>query len=358
MNERRSGHEYDEDLAVVARRQPLGDAERSELDAALAADPTLRIAHEVGRAFDDVAFVRPGDEALIARVVDRTHRSESRPVVARRWRSAAAIAATLLLAAGGAGAYRAGILLRVRRTPAHDIAPTAPRLQARAGMNGHAEAPASVAPAAAGASPATQSATQLKEHAMAWTGPHLGSTRPTRPSSSARPAFATAGPSEQPPTPTPPATASTPDGDVTAADLFRRAGAARRTGALATASALYEDLQARFPAAEEAHLSHVSLGKLLLETGQPQEAEHHFAIYLAGGPGALAAEAAFGRGESFERMGRAREERQAWLELLRDFPESIYAGAARRRIAALDDLGLGPPNPPGDVPAGDSANSR
>ena len=148
------------------------------------------------------------------------------------------------------------------------------------------------------------------------------------------------------------------DGNVTAAELFQRAGAARRSGALANAVALYRDLQARFPAAEEARLSHVSLGKLLLATGRPQEAEHHFATYLAGGAGALAAEAAFGRAQCLERLARPREEREAWLGLLRDHPESVYAAAARKRIAALEVTGVRPLDTHGDVPAGGPSSGQ
>jgi tetratricopeptide (TPR) repeat protein len=148
------------------------------------------------------------------------------------------------------------------------------------------------------------------------------------------------------------------DGNVTAAELFRRAGAARRSGALADAVALYGDLHARFPAAEETRLSQVSLGKLLLAMGRPQEAEPHFATYLAGGAGALAAEAAFGRAQSFERMGRLREEREVWLKLLRDHPDSVYAGAARKRIAALEATGVSPLDAHGDVPAGGPSSGR
>jgi tetratricopeptide (TPR) repeat protein len=144
---------------------------------------------------------------------------------------------------------------------------------------------------------------------------------------------------------------------VTAAELFRRAGAARHAGELAAACALYDELQARFPAAEEARLSHVSLGKLLLAMGRPREAEPHFARYLAGGAGALAAEAAFGRAQSFEKMGRSRDEGEAWRALLRDFPGSVYESAARRRIAALEIPGAGPPEAPTAGPAGAAPDS-
>jgi hypothetical protein len=356
MTGSRRGPVSDEDLIASARRGPLDDAERRELEAVLATDPTLRLAHDVGRAFDDVAVVRPGDEALIARVADRTLGIETRPTAARRWRIGAAVAAGFLLAASAAGAYWAGIIRGVRPTPAtdgHDIAPSTPRLRSKARATaGVAEAPApSAAPVAPEPAPG---AADPVGPALAPAGPDPGgdplavraSPAPLDGRSIARHVRRAdpAGPRPEvqpPPAPTGPATsagASTAsNGNETAADLFRRAGAARRAGWLAAACALYDELQARFPAAEESRLSHVSQGKLLLTMGRPQEAERHFAGYLAGGAGSLAAEATFGRAQSFERMGRPREEREVWLGLLRDFPGSVYEGAARRRIADLGD---------------------
>jgi predicted Zn-dependent protease len=97
---------------------------------------------------------------------------------------------------------------------------------------------------------------------------------------------------------------------------------------------LYELLQAEFPASEEARLSHVSLGKLLLAAGRPAEADRELAAYLAQ-PGQLTEEALVGRAQSQERLGRRDDERALWSTLLRDFPASVYAAEARRRIATL-----------------------
>jgi hypothetical protein len=342
MTGSRRGPLNDEDLLAFARRGPLDDAERRELDAVLAADPTLRIAHDVGRAFDDVAVVRPGDEALIARVADRTLGSVARPTAARRWRIGAAVAAGFLLAASAAGAYRLGIIPSARPAPAtggHDVAPPATRTRTRTKAHakvGALEASEAVAPSAAPVAPeaAPSAAAPVPE------GDPFAARAPRAPV--ARTVLASPRAAGPHPDPLPQAgegerTPRPSDANETAADLFRRAGEARRAGWLAVASGLYDQLQARFPAAEEARLSHVSQGKLLLTMGRPQEAERHFARYLAGGAGALAAEATFGRAQSFERMGRQREEREVWLGLLRDFPGSVYEGAARRRIADLGD---------------------
>jgi TolA-binding protein len=356
----RHRREGDEDLVVSARRRPLDEAERQELDAALDADPALRLAHDVGRAFDDVAFVQPGDEALIARAVDRTLGIGNRRAAAWRWRTAAAVAAGFLLAVGGAAtAYRAGIGPLARRQPAvetHPVAPPAPPARSRARAGGSSQAPSAVpltapvppeppagasAPVGPGAAPTeldpvSDPPVAPASHALHALNDGRSSARP-----SARGVLSRQRPAVEPAAlePSPVASTGSSDGNVTPAELFRRAGAARRAGALAEAAAVYRDLQARFPAAEEARVSHVSLGKLLLTMGRPQEAEHHFAAYLTGGAGALAAEAAFGRAQSFERLGLAREEREVWLGLLRDHPESVYAGAARKRLAALELTG-------------------
>jgi len=342
---------------VAGRRRPLAEAERRELDAALDADPTLRTAHDVGRAFDDMAFVRSGDEALIARVVDRTLGAASRRPVAR-WRLSTAVAAGFLLVASAAAGYRAGLSFpSVHRAPAaesHDVPPPAPRARARSGgARRPAEEPtAPVVPLAPESDPsATEPTAQASAPPRLDPEPALPPARAPRAPASvdgrsiARPAglpnlpsLPSAGRAAPPPFSPAPSAAAT-DGNAAAADLFRRASAARGAGALKEACALYEDLEARFPTAEEARLSHVSLGKLLLAMDRPQEAERHFAIYLAGGGGGLAVEAAYGRAQSFERMGRSRDEREAWVGLLRDYPGSIYASAARRRIAALDASG-------------------
>lgn len=337
----RRGPEDDEALVVAARRRALADSERRELDAALAADPTLRVAHDVGRAFDDAAFVRPGDEALIARAVDRTLGSPNRRGASRPWSVAVAVAAAFLLIASVAAAYRAGVAIgpRLRRAPAPSPSPSVnDHDSARRILHTRATARAAEIPADPGASITASAALDPGSDPIAAPAPRAAIDKP---SSATASAGANVGPvPDAPTTPPPLPTASAASngvsaGNVTAADLFQRAGAARRAGSLDAACARYGDLQTLFPAAEETRVSQVSLGKLLLEMGRPQEAERHFAIYLAGGTGALAAEATFGRAQSLERMGRVRDERDAWLGLLRDFPGSVYAGAARRRLAAL-----------------------
>ena len=119
-----------------------------------------------------------------------------------------------------------------------------------------------------------------------------------------------------------------------AESLFREANAARRAGDKAGARALYLRLERDFPASDEAHLAHVSLGNLLLSMGRASEAEQQFASYL-GGRAALAQEALVGRAQSLAALGRSDDERRVWQGLLHDYPSSVYAGRATQRLAEL-----------------------
>ena len=120
-----------------------------------------------------------------------------------------------------------------------------------------------------------------------------------------------------------------------APELFTRANAARRGGELARAKSLYSELIARYPASEEARLSEISLGKLLLASGEPAQAEREFRRYLSAGGAPLAEEALVSQAESFRAMSRTSDERKAWQRLLAQHPESVYAARARTRLAAL-----------------------
>jgi TolA-binding protein len=128
--------------------------------------------------------------------------------------------------------------------------------------------------------------------------------------------------------------ASAADGE-TAATLFARANAARRRGDRDEALRLYRRLQERFPASDEARLSHATMGKLVLE-GEPDAALAEFDRYLgAAKGGALGEEALVGRAVALGRLGRHAEEKAAWQELLARHPRSVHAARARARIAEL-----------------------
>jgi TolA-binding protein len=121
-----------------------------------------------------------------------------------------------------------------------------------------------------------------------------------------------------------------------AAELFRDANAARRAGDLGRARRLYAALIEQHASSDEAGLARVSLGKLLLASGDARAAEREFRRYLGAGGGQLEEEALVGQAQSLGRLQRSDEERHAWQRLLAAHPSSVYAAQAQQRIAALE----------------------
>jgi TolA-binding protein len=120
--------------------------------------------------------------------------------------------------------------------------------------------------------------------------------------------------------------------------LLRRAEQASTARRWADASRAFAELGQRYPGTREEIVARALYGQLLLDQrGEPLRALKMFERYLAADPsGALAEEARLGRANALRRLGRPREERSAWLELLREHPGSLHAAAARARLATLD----------------------
>jgi hypothetical protein len=125
--------------------------------------------------------------------------------------------------------------------------------------------------------------------------------------------------------------------EKTASDLFAEGNAARRDGDHRKAAALYEELERRFPETREAATARIGHGRLLLDRlGDANGALARFDRYLARDPGgALAEEARVGRALALSKLGRPREERRAWEDLLARHPGSMHAERARKRLAEL-----------------------
>lgn len=122
----------------------------------------------------------------------------------------------------------------------------------------------------------------------------------------------------------------------TAASLLTEASAARRAGEADRAIALYRRLENEFPKSPEAGLAALPLGGLLLDRGDARAALGQFDRHVRGGQSSrLLPEALYGRGRSLAALGNRAEERRTWTQLLEQFPQSPYAGHARRRLGEL-----------------------
>jgi TolA-binding protein len=130
------------------------------------------------------------------------------------------------------------------------------------------------------------------------------------------------------------------------AELFERAGVARRAGA-PEALGLYERLLREHPGSAEAGLARAIVARLRLDRGDLTEALRGFDSYLGQGGGALGEEALAGRAMTLGRMGKTAEESQAWSELLARFPRSSDAAKARRRLADIASEASARPKPAG-----------
>ena len=153
-----------------------------------------------------------------------------------------------------------------------------------------------------------------------------------------------------PPTPEPPPPDATPEPleraksssprhgtKVSAAELFATANAARRDHETSAAVRAYRELLRGHPQSPEAKVARVALGRLLLDrVGDARGALRELDAYLADREhGSLREDALIGRALALGRLGRSREERDAWSRLLEEFPRSASAERARARISAL-----------------------
>jgi TolA-binding protein len=300
-----------DDLVVRARRREISELEQRALDAHLAQCDACRAASALGALFSAIPEMQPGDAQLIARVKNKTVRAR-RP---SRWpslRSAAIVALVVLTGGAAVGAWLAHQGTHIRtgdetsREPKTSRAPARPR-----GMSNLAAEPEVPAPRESSA-PAGGEPRQPAE-----------SERKRRPA----PRIAELAPTDEV-APTIP--------ELTPAALFAQANALRRTGDVREAIELYQVLRQRFPDSQQAPMSALSQGDLLLGQGESARAIAAYGAYLRAVPhGALTEEALFGKARGLGLLGQSREERQTWEELARRFPRSAYHPAALRRLKEL-----------------------
>jgi hypothetical protein len=303
-----------DDLLAFARRRPLSDLERQALSAHLPHCDLCRAGQLAAELLHDDR--RPGadtpeqDGALVERVAARASASVARR--ARRTRPGArrfAIVAAALLSLGS-GAYAL-----VGRAPWVTAPVEPPRPTAKDLPAAHRQLWKRLPLVSAPATPTTAPS--------AAPSPSAAAPVPAPPARR-RIAFATERDAAPPP--------------ATAASLFAEANGARRSGDLRRAVTLYGTLRDRFADSDQARLAGISLGDLLLGLDDPARALRAFDSYLGevrAGP--LREEAMFGRARCLRKLGatRAHEEAETWILLLRDFPASAYAPAARLRLAEL-----------------------
>jgi len=295
------------DLVSRARRYRLSRAERVRLDEHLSVCESCRLEQTVGADFEAIGGLQPGDELLIARLAhaferpSRRLRRSSRAGVRSVW---AAVTAAIALVAVVAGAN--GVLGRapfVKRDPPAVLDPSPPD---------PIEPPAR-----------RQWVVIRRPNGLPPVVADDPSSRLTPPVSrrASRPAQK---PIDEGPQ------------DDGVSSLFAKANSARRQNQVAAAIALYGEVERRFPSSDEARVSRLSLGRLLVERGIPAEGLSQLDDYLADSPdGSLAPEALFGKARALQALGRREDERGVWQHLLSRFPDSLYGAQARRRLDEL-----------------------
>ena len=323
-----------EDLSARSRRGTLSRAEERELDRALRGSATLRAAHTVGADLDRSTAVRPGDEDLILAAADRAlERVLGAPAAARllprtaevrvssrrhaRRIAAALVAAAMISASGMAAAWWSGVV----------VIPWLPTP-----IRGEAPAPAAAPVVRHGAHAPKTAKTEATadEASLDSAPPETAASKQAGPAAEPEARTARAEPLAQRVAPRP-----SKNVEPAAPELFSRANAARRAGDFAQARRVYSELITKYPGSDEARLSELSLGKLLLASGEAAQAEREFSHYLSAGNEPLAEEALVNQAESFHAMNRGADERRAWLRLLAEHPSSVYGARARTRLSAL-----------------------
>jgi TolA-binding protein len=322
-----------EDLLIRARRYQLEEEEEKRLEVAVQSSRELEVLYRAGVQFDAGASLLAGDEArldtLVRRTLARLDQGSAPAAPAARARSAqparstdralavryfaASLAFSLLLSVALANAWdyveKRETLARTRAAAAR--ATEVARAQPQRATPRAAPAPTLPPPASeAIAAPAV----------------------PGNPFASSLHTVPVAAPPRQPSAPLAAEVKPiAPSAELDQSQLFAQANALRRQGDSAGAIALYERLRERYPSSAEAEDAQVLLGKLLLAQSSARAALQKFESY---GSGALTLEALWGKAQALRTLGSA-EERSVLETLVRDYPSSPYAPAARKRLQAL-----------------------
>jgi len=320
------------DLLAEARRRVLSRDEEARLEELVEGSPEARIMHYAGWSFDRDSSAREGDDVLVAKLASRIVERSSKPItipVRRRQRPLVAVLAAALAVASTAGAGVGVVYFVQTSEQATHVAPpvVVPQSPTRA-LRRHATpriSPSEPVPAAA---PSDGPAVF----------PLAAATSDPAPGPESRALRSAPAPDSAPARITDSAAASSkplvPKGDaLSAPSLFAQANEQRLAGDPRGAIVLYQMLTERHPGSREANLAELSLGKLLLQTGDSSGALTHFR--RAGSSGALRSEALWGEANALKALGRTSEERQTLERLLALHPDGAYAPAVRKRLGPL-----------------------
>jgi tetratricopeptide (TPR) repeat protein len=282
------------ELVARERAGELSSAERVALDAHLAQCGSCRLSRLLGRDFDAEATLEAGDGPRIAAL----------SAAAERW---------------ARGSSTAVVTVPVKRR------------RARIALLAMAAALAAVGASAARSTWSTVFG-DGQSKAVAATAVKATTEQVVQPAERSTNATETATPENATETSEPRARAPS----ESAASLLKEASSARRSGNAERAIALYRRLEREFPTSPEAGLATLPLGGLLLERGEARSALTQFDRHVRAGNGSrLLPEALYGRGRSLAALGNRPEEQRTWSMLLAQFPDSPYAGHAKRRLAEL-----------------------
>ena len=334
-----SSEDRQDDLLIRARRNQLVEGEERRLREALAASSETRWLFEAGCAFDREAPVLPGDDARIEGMLRAVQKQRVRARAAVPRRRVWPALATGLLFGGAAIAAIEGSrsLLWPAARESAATAPHTPQKPARVANTGEEGASAAQPGVPTQVSAPANTPAVSKQLPLAQTAlkPSL-SNAPTRAPEldfeSSAPAVTSPGV---------PGSASARFDDVashdthasTAGELFAAANQARVQADSARAIAGYRRLEAEFPNSAEALSARLSLGISYLQAGQAGLALEQFRRYGESGRGPALGEALWGESQALRQLGQGAEEQRVLRQLLARFPESAYAGAARKRLS-------------------------
>ncbi|HKO47391.1 MAG TPA: hypothetical protein VJV79_06695 [Polyangiaceae bacterium] len=318
-----------EDLLVLARQCKLSEEEERRLEIALRSSRELEVLYRAGLHFDDQASLLSGDEARLSRLVERTlaRIDQSDELIAPRVANAAPSAAsrpsrTSLVVRYLAASLGVGLLLSVTLASAWDYVEKRAAQQAQLAQQ---------------AQQAQQ--TQQARRTRKLTGDPAARQAPT-PAPAGIPLLAAEEPltgaggglSHAAPVPVGPGRKlAASDEQLSSSELFARANQARREGDIEDAISLYERLGQAYPSSVEAEDAKIFRGNLLLSQRSPRAALRQFEDYHSG---ALSLEALWGRAQALRKL-ESPGEQALLIELVRDYPDSPYAEAARKRLREL-----------------------